>query len=134
MSLDTREARASACFVGLPWRGQLPAPDGGLDAGDRQQAGGYYRGILALHPGVELVGGCVFLLAARDRELATLARATAFAVPLARPTAFALLARARDFATVPADGAALVGRRTAFAVVARERAFATVPACVPVGV
>jgi hypothetical protein len=45
MALDTRDKRASAINVGLPWR-ILPNPDGlALDQGDRQQVAYIYRGI-----------------------------------------------------------------------------------------
>ena len=42
--MDTRDKRASAISVGLPWRGLWPAPDGAaLNRGDRQQALAFYR-------------------------------------------------------------------------------------------
>lgn len=47
MAIDTRDKRASAIEVGLPWRGLLPVPDGGLNQGDRQQVAFMYRGVLA---------------------------------------------------------------------------------------
>ena len=47
MPIDTRERRASAVTVGLPWRGTFPAGDGTIDQGDRQQAATFYRGVLA---------------------------------------------------------------------------------------
>ena len=51
MALDTRDKRASAIHVGMPWRGLLPLPDGAaLDQGDRQQVAFMYRGILAGAP------------------------------------------------------------------------------------
>ena len=37
MSLDTREKRAGAIMLGLPWRGILPVPDSSLSQGDRQE-------------------------------------------------------------------------------------------------
>ena len=45
--MDSRDKRASAVLVALPWRGVLPVPDGSLNQGDRQQAGTMYRGIAA---------------------------------------------------------------------------------------
>ena len=45
--MDSRDKRASAVSVALPWRGLLPVPDGSLNQGDRQQAGLVYRGIAA---------------------------------------------------------------------------------------
>lgn len=50
MALDTRDRRASALAGGLPWRAAFPAPDGGLDAGDRLHLAGLYRGIDAGEP------------------------------------------------------------------------------------
>jgi hypothetical protein len=44
--MNTRDNRAAAISVSLPWRGLLPSP-GTLDQGDRQQAAVMYRGILA---------------------------------------------------------------------------------------
>lgn len=39
--------------MGLPWRGLVPLPDvDAEDQGDRQQAAGYYRGILAAVLGI----------------------------------------------------------------------------------
>jgi len=46
-NLDTREKRASAINVGLPWRGLLPLPDGTIGQADRQQLATLYAGILA---------------------------------------------------------------------------------------
>lgn len=50
MAIDTRDKRASAIGVALPWRSLLPAPDGVLDQGDRQQVALHYRGIAAANP------------------------------------------------------------------------------------
>ncbi len=50
MPIDTRDKRSSAVHVSLPWRGELPAPDGSLNQGDRQQAAQQYRGINAAPP------------------------------------------------------------------------------------
>lgn len=47
MALDTRNKRASACFPLMPWRAMLPAPDGAINQGDRQQVVFLYSGILA---------------------------------------------------------------------------------------
>jgi hypothetical protein len=47
MPVDTREKRAGAVYVGLPWRGQLPLPDGAIAQADRQQVAYMYPGILA---------------------------------------------------------------------------------------
>ena len=47
MPIDSRDKRASAISVTLPWRGMLPVPDGTLVQGDRQQVALMYRGILA---------------------------------------------------------------------------------------
>lgn len=43
MALDTRNQRASAIHVGLPWRHLLPAPDALVGDGDRRQAAALYR-------------------------------------------------------------------------------------------
>ena len=43
--MDTRDKRASAIHVAMPWRGLLPLPDGALNEGDRQQSAFLYRGI-----------------------------------------------------------------------------------------
>ena len=48
MALDTANKRSSAIFVGIPFRGKYPFPDGTIDAGDRQHAAGYYRGVVAV--------------------------------------------------------------------------------------
>jgi len=45
MAVDTKDKRASA--TGLPWMPIMPAPGGTLDAQDRQQVSGIYRGIAA---------------------------------------------------------------------------------------
>lgn len=47
MALDTRDKRASAVHVSLPWRGVLPAPDGSVGGADRQQSAFLYRGVAA---------------------------------------------------------------------------------------
>jgi|GEM_PF-2436113 len=47
MAVDTRDKRASATSVGMPYLPHLPAPDGDpSEQGDRAQAAGLYRGIL----------------------------------------------------------------------------------------
>jgi hypothetical protein len=43
--MDTRNKRSSAIGVGLPWRGQLPAPDGTIDELDRAHVAFLYAGI-----------------------------------------------------------------------------------------
>ncbi len=45
MAIDTRDKRASA--GSLLWLATLPDPDGTIDAGDRLQVAGLYRGIAA---------------------------------------------------------------------------------------
>jgi len=51
MAIDTRDKRASAVHVALPWRGLLPLPDAAAEnQGDRQQTALFYRGILASAP------------------------------------------------------------------------------------
>ena len=50
MAVDTRNKRASAISIGLPWRGLLPEPDGTIDQADRQQVALVYVGILAGEP------------------------------------------------------------------------------------
>ena len=62
MAMDTRNKRASAMAVGLPWLTQGPAPDGTLGTQDLRQVDGYYAWGLA----VELVptGGITFAGAA----------------------------------------------------------------------
>jgi hypothetical protein len=51
MAIDTRQKRASAIHVSLPWRGLLPLPDGAaLTQADRQQTDYQYSGILADPP------------------------------------------------------------------------------------
>jgi hypothetical protein len=47
MAIDTANKRYSACWVGLPWRGILPFPDGTIDQADRQHIAFLYSGILA---------------------------------------------------------------------------------------
>jgi hypothetical protein len=46
--IDTRDKRASA--ASLPALALLPAPDGVIDAGDRRQLLGLYRGFAATPP------------------------------------------------------------------------------------
>ena len=48
MAIDTRNKRASAIAILLPWRWMLPAPDGTITSSDRQQVAGIYAGIAAL--------------------------------------------------------------------------------------
>jgi len=50
MAVDTRNKRAGAILVGIPWRGMLPLPDGAIDQADRQQTAFFYPGILAGAP------------------------------------------------------------------------------------
>lgn len=51
MAIDTREKRASAANVGLPWRGTLPLPDADPEtAADRVQVGNLYSGIAPALP------------------------------------------------------------------------------------
>jgi hypothetical protein len=45
MAVDTRNKRASAINLMLPWRGQLPAPDGTIDELDRAHVAFLYAGI-----------------------------------------------------------------------------------------
>lgn len=47
MSVDTRDKRASAVHVSLPWRTALPLPDGTVDAADRPIVVHMYSGISA---------------------------------------------------------------------------------------
>ncbi|HEV8655645.1 MAG TPA: hypothetical protein VGR85_09060 [Candidatus Limnocylindria bacterium] len=51
MAIDTRNKRSSAVFVTMPWRAQLPAPDGAIGQGDRQAVAFMYSGILATAAG-----------------------------------------------------------------------------------
>lgn len=66
MAIDSRDKRASAICVGLPWR-VYPNPDGSLAAqADRQHMGLAYRGILAsaltiVNYPIGLVKGKVYL-------------------------------------------------------------------------
>jgi len=46
MAIDTRQKRRSIVNMRCPWRRTLPAGDGTIDQGDRQQVLGYYSGIL----------------------------------------------------------------------------------------
>lgn len=55
MAVDTRNKRASAICVGLPWR-PLPNPDGTIDEFDQQQVAYSYAGIDALAPVAPLGG------------------------------------------------------------------------------
>ena len=51
MALDSREKRASAVMVTLPWRNLLPLPDPGAEGqADRQQVGFMAASILADTP------------------------------------------------------------------------------------
>lgn len=50
MAIDTRNKRSSAINILMPWRAQLPAPDGTISQGDRQQVAFCYAGILAAAP------------------------------------------------------------------------------------
>ena len=45
MAIDTRDKRASALNVAIPWRALLPVPDAEIGSGDRAQAGLHYRGL-----------------------------------------------------------------------------------------
>lgn len=42
--MDTRNKRSSAILVGMPWRCELPEPDGTVGEGDRAQVAFYYAG------------------------------------------------------------------------------------------
>lgn len=58
MALDTKEKRASAAMVGLPWRGALPTPDAAAEtAADRAQVGNLYSGIALSEPTAEAGNG-----------------------------------------------------------------------------
>jgi len=57
LAVDTRDKRASAIHIGLPWRGLLPLPDGTVDQGDRVQAGLFYRALIA-EPAAPITGPC----------------------------------------------------------------------------
>lgn len=46
MALDTADKRASAVYVGSPWRNNLPFP-GVMDQPDRQHLAFMYRGVSA---------------------------------------------------------------------------------------
>ena len=50
MAVDSRDKRSSAIVPGMPWRGLLPVPDSGVNAGDRQHVSYLYRGIAADSP------------------------------------------------------------------------------------
>jgi hypothetical protein len=45
MPIDSRDKRASAPHLGLPWRGHYPTADGAVSALDREFAATYYAGI-----------------------------------------------------------------------------------------
>jgi hypothetical protein len=45
MSIDTRNKRASAILISLPWRGMQPNPDGTIGDADRAQSAYLYSGI-----------------------------------------------------------------------------------------
>lgn len=60
MAIDTRDKRASALGIVLSVALTLPAADGALDQGDRQQVAFNYRGILAA-AAVPIVPVTVFL-------------------------------------------------------------------------
>lgn len=50
MAIDTRNKRASAIGIGLPWRAAYPLADGTIDQADRQHVALLYAGILASTP------------------------------------------------------------------------------------
>lgn len=54
MAIDTRDKRASTVNLLLPFGRVAPVPDGTLDAGDRQQVSGLYRGIAAGEPVISI--------------------------------------------------------------------------------
>ena len=69
MPIDTRDKRSSAVLVALPWRGQLPTPDGAaLNEGDRQQAGLMYRGISSGTGAAPASGGEYIVIYRRRRR------------------------------------------------------------------
>jgi len=47
MAIDTRNKRASAIGIGLPFRAAYPAPDSTIDASDRLHVAFLYSGIAA---------------------------------------------------------------------------------------
>lgn len=69
MAIDTRNKRASAINVGLPWRCSFPMPDGSISQADRKHVSLLYAGILdgivsiieTRGRVVELLGGGGFL-------------------------------------------------------------------------
>jgi hypothetical protein len=71
MAIDTRDKRSSAVMVAMPWRGQLPAPDGAaLNEGDRQQVGLMYRGISSGGGAGPAAGGEYIVIYRRRRRAA----------------------------------------------------------------
>ncbi len=55
MAIDSQAKRQSACFFGKAGRPSTLAPDGTIDQSDRQDAAGFYRGILAVTAVTRLV-------------------------------------------------------------------------------
>ncbi len=54
MPLDSKEKRASAVGVSLPWRGALPTPDAAAEtAADREQVGNMYSGLAPAAPTID---------------------------------------------------------------------------------
>lgn len=68
MALDTRNKRSSAINVSIPWRGQLPDPNGSINQADRQQVGLHYSGILAASPGGVVTSGGEYIVMYRRRR------------------------------------------------------------------
>ena len=50
MAIDSREKRASATSVGIPWRGLLPLADAAIGQADRQEVSYLYTGTLSVVP------------------------------------------------------------------------------------
>jgi hypothetical protein len=82
MAVDTRNKRASAINLMLPWRGQLPAPDGSIDISDRAQLVYLYAGIDAEE--IEVPAGRVTVTFSARRPRATFTAKTPAATFTAR--------------------------------------------------
>lgn len=68
MALDSRDKRASANMVSLPFRGMWPVPNSGVDAEDRQQVAFMTQTPSADAPPVETEGGNYSILIKRRRR------------------------------------------------------------------